>query len=111
MFSFVGFYMTLPRVKSLLREHKFKYNFQSYINPPICSCGSGIELTSHFLLHCPIFNDKRHNLLSTLNNIDCKILESTDSYLTQTFLYSCILYVNFQCQYIYTLSKTTLFII
>ena len=32
----------------------------------------------------PIFYDKRHTLLSTLNNIDSKILESNDSYLTQT---------------------------
>ena len=42
-----------------------------------------------FLLHCPIFDDKRHTLLSTLNYIDCKILMSTDSYLTQTLSYGC----------------------
>ena len=35
----------------------------------------------------PIFYDKRHTLLSTLNNIDSKILESNDSYLTQTLLF------------------------
>ena len=73
---------------SHLRKHKFKYNFQNCLNP-LCSCGSSNELTSHFLLHCPIFNDKRHTLLSTLNTIDCKILEWSDSYLTQTFLYGC----------------------
>ena len=33
------------------------------------------------------FNDKIDNLLSTLNHIDCKMLELTDSYLTQTLLY------------------------
>ena len=33
------------------------------------------------------FNNKRDNLLSTLNHIDCKMLELTDSYLTQTLLY------------------------
>ena len=71
---------------SHLREHKFKYNFQNCLNP-LCSCGSSIESTSHFLLHCPIFHDKRHTLLSTLNNIDSKILESNDSYLTQTLLF------------------------
>ena len=43
-----------------------------------------IESTSHFLLHCPIFYDKRHTLLSTSYDIDSKILESNDSYLTQT---------------------------
>ena len=71
---------------SHLREHKFKYNFQNCLNP-LCSCGSSIESTSHFLLHCPIFHDKRHTLLSTLNNIDSKLLESNDSYLTQTLLF------------------------
>ena len=55
----------------------------------LCSCGSGIESTSHFFLDCPLFNDKRHTLLNTLNNIDSEILESTDSYLTQTLLYGC----------------------
>ena len=34
-----------------------------------------------------IFNDKRHTLLSTLNKIDSKISQSTDSYLTKTLLY------------------------
>ena len=49
-------------VLSHLREHKFKYNFQNYLNP-LCSCGSNIESTSHFLLHCSILHDKRHTLL------------------------------------------------
>ena len=40
-----------------------------------------------FLLHSPIFNDKRHTRLSTFNNIDSKILESTDFYLTKTLLW------------------------
>ena len=70
---------------SHLHEHKFKYNFKNCLNP-LCSCGLSIESTSHFLLHCPIFHDKRHTLLSTLSNIDSKILESNDSYFTQTLL-------------------------
>ena len=70
---------------SHLREHKFNYNFQNCLNP-LCSCDSSIELTSYFLLHCPVFYDKRDTLLSTLNNIDSKILEPNDSYLTQTLL-------------------------
>ena len=49
---------------SHLREHKFKYNFQNCLNP-LCSCGSSIELTSHFLPHCPIFHDKIHTFLSS----------------------------------------------
>ena len=69
-----------------LLEHKFKYNFQNCLNP-LCSCASSIESTSHFLFHCPKFHDKRHTLLTALNNIDCKILKPTDSYLTQTFIW------------------------
>ena len=74
---------------SQLRKHKFKYNFQNCLNP-LCCCGLSIESTSHFLLHCPLFNDKRHTLLSTLNNIDSKILKSNDSYLTQFLLFGSI---------------------
>ena len=73
---------------SHLREHKFKYNFQNCLNP-LCSGGSSIESTFHFLLHCPIFHHKRHTLLSTLNNIDSKILASNVSYLIQTLLNGC----------------------
>ena len=76
----------ITRLLSHLSEHKFKYNFRNCLNP-LCSCGLSIESTSHFLLHCPIFHDKRHTLLSTLDNINSKILESNDSYLSQTLLF------------------------
>ena len=71
---------------SHLREHKFKHNFQDCLNT-IGSCGLDIESTSHFLLHCPSFNVERYTLLSTLNKIDCKLLELTKSSLSQTLLY------------------------
>ena len=71
---------------SHLREHKFKHNFQDCLNP-ICSCDLDIESTSHFLLHCPTFNDERYTLLGTLNNIDPTLLEITKSSLSQTLLY------------------------
>ena len=70
---------------SHLHQHKFKHNFQDCLNP-ICSCGLDIESTSHFLLHCPTFNDERYTLLSTLNNIHRKLLELTKSSLPQTLL-------------------------
>ena len=57
---------------SHLREHKFKHNFQNCLNP-LCSCGLEIESTSQILLHCPIFRDDRHTLLSTLTNIGSKL--------------------------------------
>ena len=73
-----------------LREHNFKHNFQDCLNP-VCSCGLDIESTSYFL-HCPIFNDERCTLLSTLNNIDCKLIELAKSSLSQTLLYGSILF-------------------
>ena len=76
--------------------HKFKYNFQICLIP-LCSCGSSIASTSHFLLQCPIFHDKRHAPLGTLNSIDCKILESIDSNLKQTLLYGCTSFDSFGC--------------
>ena len=39
--------------------------------------------------HLIFFSTVLYSLLSTLNNIDRKILESTDSYLTQTLLFGC----------------------
>ena len=71
---------------SHLREHKFKHSLQDSLNP-LCKCDIEIESTSHFLLHCPIYNNDRSSLLSTIRNIDCKLLEYTDSSLTQTLLY------------------------
>ena len=71
---------------SHLREQKFKHYFQDCLNP-ICSCGLDIKSTSHFLLHYPTFNDERYTLLSTLNNIDCKLLELNKSSLSQTVLH------------------------
>ena len=66
---------------SHLHEHKFKHDFQNCLYP-ICSCGLDIGSTSHFFLHCPTFNDEGYTLLSTLNNIDCKLLEYTKSSLS-----------------------------
>ena len=64
---------------SHLSKHKIKCNFQNCLNP-LCSCDSSFECTSYFLLNCPIYNDKRDTIMTTLNDIDSKILESTNSY-------------------------------
>ena len=60
--------------------------FMKELNP-ICSCVLDIESTSHFFLHCSTFNDDRCTFLSTLNKTDCKLLELTNSSLSQTPLY------------------------
>ena len=71
---------------SHLREHKFKHSFQDSLNP-LCKCGAEVESTTHFLLHCPIYNNDRSSLLSTIRNIDYKLLEITDSSLTHALFY------------------------
>ena len=63
----------LRLVLSHLREHKFNYNFQNWINP-FCSCGTDIKSTSYFFLHCPLFVDKRITLLTSLCKVDCKLI-------------------------------------
>ena len=70
---------------SHLREHKFNHNFQNCINP-LCSYGMDIESTSNFFLHCSLFDDKRITLLSTLNKIDCKLIETNESSLIERLL-------------------------
>ena len=63
---------------SHLREHKFNHNFQNCINLR-CSCGMDSS--------CALFDDKRIILLSTLNKIDCKLIETNESSLTETLLF------------------------
>ena len=71
---------------SHLPEHKFNHNFQNCINP-LCSCGMDIKSTSYFFLLCPLFDAKRITLLSTLNKIYCKLIETNESSLTETLLF------------------------
>ena len=71
---------------SHLREHKFNHNFQNLVNL-LCSCGMDIESTSHFFLHCPLFDDKRITLFSTLNKTDCKLIETSEFSLIETLLF------------------------
>ena len=70
---------------SHLCEYKFNHNFQNCINL-LCSCGMDIESKSHFFLHCPLFDDKGITLLSTLNKIDCKLIETNESSLMEALL-------------------------
>ena len=63
---------------SHLREHKFKHSFQDLLNP-FCKRAFEVKSASHFLLHCSIYNNYRSSLLSSIRNIDCKLLGNTDS--------------------------------
>ena len=55
---------------------KFKLSFQDSLNP-LCKWGAEVESISHFLLHCPNYDNNRSSLLSTIRNIDYKLLEIT----------------------------------
>ena len=67
-------------------KHKFKHSFQDSLKP-VYKCSAEVESASHFMLYSPIYNNYRFSLLCTIRNIDCKLLEMTDSSLTQTLLY------------------------
>ena len=69
-----------------LREHKFRHNFQYTLNP-ICTCGSDIETTSHFFLHCHNFSAKRKSFLDKIKNIDENILNQSNVATTETLLF------------------------
>ena len=71
---------------SQLHEQKFKHSFPDVLNP-ICSCSFDAESTSHYILHCLMYNDKRHTLLSTIKNIDCRLADVTENVLLKTLLF------------------------
>ena len=66
-----------------LQDHKFKHNFLDCLNP-ICCCGSDIETTVHYLLHCPIFSEERSIFLNNIRSIDENVLSGSDSRISET---------------------------
>ena len=60
---------------SHLRYHKFKH------------CGLETETTTHFLLHCPLFQSARQSLLMNIKKTDESILKKHDELITKTLLY------------------------
>ena len=71
---------------SHLRDHKFKHSFQDSLNP-ICNCGTDVETTTHYLLHCPLFSDERLILINNIRNIDNNILNLNDSRFSEVLLF------------------------
>ena len=51
---------------SHLRDNKFKHSFQDSLNP-VYNCGTDVETTTHFFLHCLFFSGGR--LILSINNI------------------------------------------
>ena len=71
---------------SHLRYHKFRHNFQDRIDP-MCVCGLEIETTTHFFLHCPLFQCARQPLLTNIKKIDESILKKHYKLITKSLLY------------------------
>ena len=71
-------YLTKIRLMfSALNEHKFRHRFDC-LNPS-CACGEAIEDNEHFLLHCPLFEPMRRDLLGQLSDIPGIDITSLDS--------------------------------
>ena len=70
---------------SHLRYHKFKHNFLYTINS-LCSCGSDIKTTLHFLLYGPNFMECRNTLLKKISEINSELITRNDLELTETLL-------------------------
>ena len=71
---------------SQLHQHKFKHSFHDTLNQ-YCSFRKEVETTSHFLLSCHNYSDKRSTLLSKTGNINPNILKNATSQITQFILY------------------------
>ena len=71
---------------SHLRHHKFKHSFQDSLNL-ICNCGTNVETTTHYLLHCSLFSDERLILINNIRNINSDILNLNDSKFSEVLLF------------------------
>ena len=69
-----------------LRDHKFNHSFQDSLNP-ICNCGTDVDTTARYLLHCPLFSDERLILIKNIRNIDSNILNLNDCRFSEVLLF------------------------
>ena len=69
-----------------LHEYKFCHNFQDCVNP-LCSCSLEIEDTSHYLLHCHHFSNRRIDLMNGVNSIIPNFQSMNDNMKKDILLY------------------------
>jgi hypothetical protein len=69
-----------------LREHRYRHHFNCL--SPTCSCGSDVESTRHFLLHCNKYANQRHKFFSQLDSLVPGITSLDPSRLYDILLYS-----------------------
>ena len=58
---------------SHLNEHKFRHGFSDTINP-MCACGTEVETTEHFLLHCQFYSTQILELFENLEKVESNFL-------------------------------------
>ena len=71
---------------SHLYEFKLRQNFQDTVNS-LCSCSLDSQPTTHFLLHCPFYNNQRIALFVSIRDIDVTISNLSEDNLVNTLLY------------------------
>ena len=54
---------------------------------PICSCGTKVETTAHFLLHCPNYLLERKTLSENIKFVLPNISEQSDSFVNNVLLF------------------------
>ena len=74
-------------VKLIIKNMCFYKYWKRLLLNPICVCGLEIETTTHFLLHCPLFQCAIQSLLTNIKKIDDRILKKHDELITKTILY------------------------
>ena len=72
---------------SHLNEHKFRCSFKDIVSP-MCSCGTGIETTDHYLLRCQNCAIVRSRCLNIIFKINVEFRIMNDSTLTSLLLFS-----------------------
>ena len=82
----INFITRLRLVLSHLREYKLRHCFQDSLNP-LCSGGSDIESTVHYVLHCPAYITERRTLLNIIENIDNNLVDFCEPVLIKTSLF------------------------
>ena len=71
---------------SHLREHKFRHDFQDFLDP-FCNCGRHIETAIHFFLHCLNYSNQRKTLFEKISSIKRSLLNQNDSIIVETLLF------------------------
>ena len=74
--------------RSHLLEGKFKQTFHD-ISYQIFSCYFDDELSSLCVFHCAMYNYKKHTILNTIKNIDCRLLCVTETIFDKTLYENC----------------------